>query len=129
MKRRHALQQLSREHHSALVLALRIARATDLEARYALLKDVPLVFQRDIAPHFCREEAELLPRLKSAGAAELVQRTLDEHEQMRELVMLIGCGELTALSAFGDLLGTHVRFEERVLFPAAEAMLENFAFE
>lgn len=112
-----------------MVLALRIARAADREAQCALLQDVPVVFQRDIAPHFCQEEAELLPRLKNAGAKELVQRTLDEHHQLRELVMLIGSGELTALSAFGDLLRTHVRFEERVLFPAAEAMLENFAFE
>lgn len=123
MKRSPALQQLSREHHPALVLASRIAKAGDAVAVDELLRRVPEVFARELAPHFAQEEAMLLPRLAAAGAGDLVARTLDEHRRMYELLAAIETGDGTALKVFGELLQAHVRFEERELFVAAEALL------
>jgi len=63
----------------------------------------------------------LLPALSLRGEAELVQRTLQDHERLRTWVR----GEWAESTAqeIGDLLERHVRFEERELFPVAEARL------
>lgn len=126
MKRSPALQQLSREHHTALSLALRIAKAADDAARAALMGRVPGLFAAELEPHFLEEEARLLPQLAAAGETDLVQRTLAEHADMRALVARIAAGETEALADFGRLLQAHVRFEERELFAVAEQRLPAF---
>lgn len=123
MKRSLALRQLSREHHTALSLALRIAKATDPAAQAALLARVPPLFRGELEPHFQEEERSLLPQLAAAGETALVARTLDEHAQMRALAAAIAAGDATALAPFGTLLQAHVRFEERELFVVAEQRL------
>ena len=123
MKRSPILIELSREHHTALVLALHIARANDPVALQKLLTDVPAIFRDDLEPHFQDEEQGVLPRLANAGELSLVNRTLDEHQQMRDLVVKIAAGDLPSLKAFGAMLKAHVQFEERELFATAEAVL------
>jgi hypothetical protein len=123
MKRSPALLQLSREHHTALSLALRIAKATDPAAQQTLLVTVPALFRGELEPHFQEEEHNLLPQLAATGETTLVARTLDEHAQMRALAAAIAAGEATALAPFGRLLQAHVRFEERELFAVAEQRL------
>ena len=123
MKRSLALRQLSREHHTALSLALRIAKATEPAAQTALLASVPPLFRGELDPHFQEEERSLLPQLAAAGKTALVARTLDEHAQMRSLATAIAAGDTAALAPFGELLQAHVRFEERELFAVAERLL------
>jgi hypothetical protein len=123
MKRSSALRQLSREHHTALSLALRIAKATDLAAREQLLASVPALFRGELEPHFQEGEGSLLPQLAQAGETALVARTLDDHAQLRALAAAIAGGDATALAPFGELLQAHVRFEERELFVVAEQRL------
>ncbi len=122
MRRRPALRELSREHHGALVLALRISKADD-RGTQSLLTSVPELFARELEPHFQAEEKGLLPRLAEAGGQALVERTLEEHREMRELVSRIAAGDGASLKTFGLALRAHARFEERELFPAAEALL------
>ncbi|MCL2344980.1 MAG: hemerythrin domain-containing protein [Desulfobulbus sp.] len=123
MKRSAALRQLSREHHTALSLALRIAKAAGQEAQNALLADIPALFRNELEPHFQVEEHMLLPPLAQLGETALVERTLAEHAQLRALAAAIEAGEVSALTPFGALLQTHVRFEERELFAVAEERL------
>ena len=123
MKRRAALLKLSREHHSALVLTQRIAQARDAAALARLMTLLPRVFQDELEPHFCQEEEVLLPRLEQVGELALVRQTIAEHKELRELVAYIAAGDAASLKAFGMKLGAHVRFEERKLFPRAEAVL------
>ena len=123
MKRSPALRQLSREHHTALSLALRIAKATEPAAQERLLATIPALFRGELEPHFQEEERSLLPQLAQAGETTLVARTLDEHAQMRALAAAIAAGDATALAPFGELLQAHVRFEERELFVVAEQRL------
>lgn len=123
MKRSPVLIKLSREHHTALVLALRIARATDPVDLAALGASVPVIFQDELEVHFQDEENGLLPKLAAAGASALVTRTLTEHRDMRQLVARISAGDLLALKPFGVMLKAHVQFEERELFVTAESLL------
>ena len=108
MKRSPILIELSREHHTALVLALHIARANDPVALQKLLTDVPVIFRDDLEPHFQDEEQGVLPQLINVGELSLVNRTLDEHRQMRDLVVKIAAGDLPSLKAFGAMLKAHV---------------------
>jgi len=123
VKRRPALRELSREHHGALVLALRITRASDATTVAHLMSTVPDVFARELEPHFRDEETHLLPGLAAAGAHALVRRTLEEHHLLRGLAAHVAAGDAASLSQFGKALRAHVMFEERELFPAAETVL------
>lgn len=123
MKRSPALLELSREHHTALSLAARIARAADPAAEADLMARVQIVFRDELAPHFVAEEEGLLPAMAAAGERALVERTLGEHRLMQQMVDRIAAGDRDSLKAFGQQLTAHVRFEERELFMAAQVVL------
>ena len=125
MKRSPALLKLSREHHTALSLALRIEKAADAQAQNAVQAILPELFRKELEPHFQEEESSLLPQLAKAGEAAMVERTLQEHADLRWLTVLIASGDLAALSAFAKLLRAHVRFEERELFMVAQRVLPS----
>ena len=127
MKRHEWLQDLSREHHLALRLALAAKRAVaagDPAQIRAAATQCAEAFSSDLEPHFVREENDLLPLLTQAGASALVERTLNEHDEMRRLAARLNEADPAILERFGELLGAHVRFEERELFEAAQALLE-----
>jgi hypothetical protein len=111
MKRDPRLQPLSRDHHHALVLARRATRG-------ALgIAEVRRAYDAELAPHFAVEESALLPALYAAGRTDLADRMLHEHHEIQAALAR------EDLSSFGRLLTDHVRFEERDLFPAYEAIL------
>ncbi len=122
MKRSPALIALSREHHTALVLAKRAQRGTPADPQ-ALMTQLVAVFDRDMEPHFLTEENDLLPALRDCGQHERVDRTLAEHRSLRNEVDRLRAGDTEAIAAFGKLLEAHVRFEERELFAVAEKLL------
>lgn len=129
MKRSAALTQLSREHHTALVLAKRaqrLARGAPADAE-AFMEALGASFAEELEPHFQVEEASLLVALDNAGDIErvraLTQRTRADHEALRELAQRIGRQDFASLGRFGELLDAHVRFEERELFNVAESVL------
>lgn len=125
MKRSEALAGLSREHHGALSLAVRARRTAvgnDAAAVAAMAATVRERFQRELLPHFEEEERCLLPVLARAGENALVARTLAEHAELAALVASLPEAGAGALLAFGDVLARHVRFEEREVFPALEAL-------
>ena len=127
MKRHPALIQLSREHHSALVLAKRAKRMSEgtPDARNTFAAEVGRIFALDLEPHFQLEEKMLLPALMAAGEREAAEQTLTEHTELRALVYQPGINHQGTLRRFGDALAEHVRFEEQELFPRAEAVLEE----
>ena len=77
----------------------------------------------ELEPHFAVEERVLLPALEARGETELVQRTLADHARVRALAR--GTWSAGTAHELGALLEQHVRFEERVLFPRAEAVLSE----
>lgn len=132
MQRHAGLQGLSREHHQALVLARRLrtiaasggAALAEAGLSIARLRDDWLA---EIAPHFAVEERELLP-LSHGRDAELAAQAESvrvDHAALREMFARLSpttsASEITALA---DRLEAHVRFEERVWFPALERALD-----
>ncbi len=128
MKRSHGLIQLSREHHTALVLAKRARRAAaaTADAVRDCIAAIGTAFATELEPHFRIEEDALLPALAELGHSEamaLVEQTLAEHAFLRALAARLAAGDERCLDQFGEALAAHVRFEEQVLFPAAESTL------
>lgn len=126
MKRHPQLQDLSREHHGALKLARaarQAAESNDASQVAALAQRVARLFAVELEPHFCVEEQGILLQMAAAGERALVQRTLEEHAEMRRLVSTLAVPDAATLLRFADLLAAHVRFEERDLFEAAQAVL------
>ena len=86
---------------------------------------------REIQPHFHAEEELLLPEFARSVPSDnpLIVRTLTEHvalrRAVRELVLATGEEQQLLAREIGQALHDHIRFEERVLFPAIEALLEG----
>jgi hemerythrin-like domain-containing protein len=125
VKRAAELAVLSREHHVALELALRLRRARSEDAE-RLAADAAEFWRQESSEHFRLEEQFLLPRLACHAAADDpdIARTLSDHAELRRRFASIGDGGLDALRRLGELLTEHVRFEERVLFPRIESTLD-----
>lgn len=125
MKRSAELRDLSDDHHTVLVLALRAKRAargdagSSVRGAWAALEDG---YRHEMRPHFEVEEAVLLPALERAGEGERAERTRREHAEIRGLLDAPERGA-EALGALAGLLERHVRFEERELFEVAEEVL------
>ena len=126
MKRHPSLQPLSDDHHRALVLARRLRRDSgglDAAGLAALEREVRREFEGQLEPHFRIEESWLLPALERKAETLLVEQTLQDHSRVGTLVRGRWSGETAR--ELGELLERHVRFEERVLFPRAEALLSE----
>lgn len=126
MKRHAALLQLSREHHHALKLS-RLARfASDAGHALAIAEAAEKIieaFPEVLEPHFQSEENDLLPALAAAGANALVERTLAEHAELRDLNRRLIEPDSKILARLATLLHDHVRFEEREVFETAQQLL------
>jgi hemerythrin-like domain-containing protein len=129
VQRAEALKGLSREHHEALVLARHAsATVTDSHSDTARAQRHHLLerWAQQFAPHFALEEQTLLPALERAGHTDVVAEVLMQHADLRQLVERLRQDDaLTlALVAWGDAMDTHVRFEERTVFPLAQAVFD-----
>jgi hypothetical protein len=127
MRRDPALAGLSRDHHQALAVALRLRRAGDDtagDARAAFLH----FWAREGHRHFRIEEDVLLPAFAGFGDAHdpLVARALCEHAVIRHRAGVVTAQErppLELLHELGAMMAEHVRLEERELFPLIEASI------
>jgi hemerythrin-like domain-containing protein len=130
MKRCPQLRDLSVQHRDGLIAARHLRQAGEgsmpLEAA---VSDFLRAWQQEIQPHFQAEEALLLPELARAVPPDhpLIVRTLTEHVSLRravrELEQAAGEQRQPLAREIGQALHDHIRFEERVLFPAIEAAL------
>jgi phytoene dehydrogenase-like protein len=123
MKRDPRLHGLTSDHHQGLVLARHVTRGK-LDAAAVRQR-----FRDELEPHFLAEEELLLPALEAAGETELAARTWHDHAALREHLAAAERGEPGRLEAFAALLDEHIRFEERELFPAAEARVPSSALD
>lgn len=125
MKRAEALQPLSREHLAALLAARKLRAADDVAVA---TREFLAFWDDDGRRHFRIEEEVLLPGWAAYGEVDRdgMARMLEEHLMIRREVVRLRAGELSVgqIHLLGDLLHDHVRFEERVLFVAAEEALD-----
>ncbi len=134
MARRHdSLIPLSREHHSGLVMAMRIEREIP-DADEAALREVyeALIafWAQGLLPHFRAEGECLLARLVRhvEPEHELVRRTERDHLTIEALVARMrDTDDLQSrrdlLLEFAETIRTHIRWEEEVLFDETERLL------
>lgn len=128
MKRHEAIAPLSREHHSSLILAQLLKtnapRYTGLphsitdKAAYALA-----MYHHDIKTHFQKEEAMLaLVRPLHPAIAALADTIIAEHKLLAALFLSLEKtpGTAVTLNNLGMLLESHIRKEERELFPLVQ---------
>jgi len=129
-KRHESLIPLSREHHYALMLCLRINRGLRDNARDAKwlrskARLTTLFFESDLVTHFRAEEEILFPAMRGiAQATELIAELGDEHRKLKTLVQQLQAADTNSTEAtlreFAALLEAHIRKEERILFPIYE---------
>ncbi len=137
MKRHPDLREFSDDHHQGLVNALRLKRSAagegddPADAANAFLE----FWRKDTSVHFRKEEETLLP-VAARYAEELLGRRpvlemLVQHARIRGLVSQLGeevaGGAVRAetLRAVGEQLESHIRLEEREVFPLIEEALPD----
>jgi hemerythrin-like domain-containing protein len=126
VKRIEQLQQLSREHHQALVLANRCqktAATADPDACNTQWQWVRKQFIATLMPHFRIEEQTLIEPLIRLNNIALLDQLLHQHGLLQACVFDNSEPAAKRLQHFGKLLSDHVRFEERQLFPYLEQHL------
>jgi hypothetical protein len=126
MKRDPALISLSRDHHQALAVALRLRRAT-AETATGVRGDALRFWMTAGRAHFRVEEEVLLPAFAGHGDAHhpLVARALCDHVAIRQRMDSLrdDSPDLACLHELGRILGDHVRLEECELFALIEHTL------
>ena len=142
MKRHEALAPLSREHHSALILAQLLKKdaptykglptALNEKAAYALQ-----MFTATLQLHFTNEEV-MLDKIRNVhtGIDKLSDEIFREHQQLKKMFLSLGKAGNTVeyLDVLGQALDNHIRKEERILFPliqqhCSDEVLKSFDFE
>ena len=131
MKRHPALQDLSRDHQLLLLRCRQIRWLEEGDHRARSFEQTRLDFlaywDADGCVHIDEEETVLLPRLR--GHDERLDACADamvvEHAAFMCAVAEVRADETNArsLHELGRVLEKHVRFEERVAFEAAQAVL------
>lgn len=127
------MRPLSSEHQQALLFSFQVRRSLaghpdsagaprDLAGLLALSRR----FELQVFRAHMRAEEELISRFLSEPEQ---RRLVAEHAEMIRLVEVAKAAPAAearpALGAFAELLDRHVRWEERELFPAAEARLDD----
>lgn len=135
MKRDKRLHPLSWDHHAALTSVVftrkHIKAGAGIERLQQVAIEYAAFYEVGLRPHFRHEEEWLLPRfLRHVEAEDTgVVRLLTDHVKLHRLILDLsetlasGRDLISPLTALADLLETHVRFEERELFPRIEAAL------
>ena len=126
MKRHSSLAILSREHHSALILAQLLKKGAPVykglpveptgKADYAIR-----FYQNELINHFDQEEQAVINKIKGIDADldKLANEITEEHKELR--VLFSSIKDTHDLASYLDKLGyalqQHIRKEERVFFP------------
>jgi hemerythrin-like domain-containing protein len=128
MLRDKNLVALSRQHHHALALCVRLDRAlqagpVDAEAWQA---EIAQHFEQEVSVHFAAEESAVFPvAARFAELAPLVTELQAEHGVLRELFARATSRTLDSatMEEFVEKLALHIRKEERQLFEGMQGAL------
>jgi len=131
MKRHKSIVPLSHDHYDGLLMAQSVKK-NFIKTKLGLssiddkVKFVINAYNTELIPHFNHEEVILFPLAlgKDEELDAMISDILDEHDKIHKAVSRISEGNLEQnLDEFGLLLESHIRKEERVLFPKIEEIL------
>ena len=133
MRRHPALVPLSRQHHDGLALGVMIERGlrdAAGPAQVERLREQALeLWQLEFRGHFEVEERIVFPAAQHAGEPALVDALIAEHEAIRLQFEALERAPASELGPLLDQLRTalvnHIRTEERVLFQAMQAAMDQ----
>jgi len=133
LRRHESLIPLSREHHYGLMLCMRLHRGLQLfnqDEKWVREKAAQAAqfFETDMAAHFKAEEKTLFPAMRSlTGTSALLDELVSEHRKLEAIAARLDGAEIAnlvdVLGEFADLLESHIRKEERELFPLYETQM------
>ena len=128
MKRDESLAPLSRQHHNALALCVRIELALHSKEFHSeeWQAETQRLFEAEIQHHFGAEEQVVFPVFaKAPSLAPVVQELLAEHQALRAYAAQAKERKLDRrkLAGFAAALAQHVRKEERALFEEAQKLV------
>ncbi len=125
MKRHASLAPLSRDHHTALILAQLLKKDAPLykglpDTTVGKLNYAKTYFDADLKGHFIKEE-KIFDVVKEINAdlKLMVAGLLAEHKLLAKLFLSLTESDEAAMDMdhLGKLLSSHIRKEERELFP------------
>ena len=134
MKRHQALIPLSQDHHHGLLLAQLLKRnapeyhglPNDLPGKMKFAKEM---FHKELDHHFRDEEEFVFPYLKGKDVEldNLISEILSEHIILKEKILSLkeNPNLIDQLDEIGNILGDHIRKEERILFEKAQTVLND----
>jgi iron-sulfur cluster repair protein YtfE (RIC family) len=133
VKRHPALVPLSRQHHDGLALGVMIERGLRDSAgpgQLERLREQALdLWQLEFRGHFEVEEQIVFPAARQAGEPGLADTLIAEHEAIRLQFEALERAPASELGPLLDQLRTalvnHIRTEERVLFQAMQAAMDQ----
>jgi len=131
LRRVPELRDLSDDHHTGLVLARRckqVDRPNSGPSPEVVWNQVLDAFSGHLEPHFQIEERHLLPALESIGESSLASRIREDHRALRAL-RDSSAASPGSIRRFGELLESHIRFEERQVFERTQHRLPADALE
>ncbi|MGE5351461.1 MAG: hemerythrin domain-containing protein [Acidobacteriota bacterium] len=127
MPRSKSLVPLSHDHHHALKLAQMLKKNAP---RLDSIPESPKekagraleFYESDLVVHFAAEEKILYPFVKGKDKAldSLFHEIMEEHKEIKKMIESLFQGEAgleEKLDSLGSLLESHIRKEERELFP------------
>ena len=126
MKRHEALAPLSRDHHEALILSQLLKKDApfykglpiSVEGKVNYASDF---FENNLKDHFEKEERvfAMVKNIHPEKIGLLVSELIEEHHALSRLFSEIGAKEnpIETMNRLGELLNSHIRKEERNLFP------------
>jgi len=127
VKRHPALAPLSRDHQHTLAVALRLRRATPATAEQAAAAFLA-AWDLEEKLHFRIEEEILLPAYAASAdpGDPIVLKILLDHLTIRcHAERLATDASVQRLHELGERLASHVRLEEREMFPLIERRLSD----
>ena len=125
LKRHPALIPLSHDHHQGLLLVWKIRQGIALGvSSHRISNYIQYFSQQDLLPHFHKEESILIKELSPSDS--LALQMIQEHDKLRETLQLLknDSNNLSIIQTFSNLLEAHIRFEERILFPHIQDVVE-----
>lgn len=134
MRRHSSLIPLSQDHHHGLVLAQLIKKGAPLYKQLPKtlsekVKYTQNFYKDDLTYHFYEEENILYPVLKKKDKEidKIFSEIFEEHKRIIELIKSLPSAEKQEdiLDELGYLLESHIRKEERNLFPKIQSIFSD----
>jgi len=134
MERHKALHSLSHDHHHGLILSQLIKKDSSLYKNLPETteekKDYSIRFYNDeLIRHFEVEEKVLYPLVNNRAREidSLFEEIIAEHQQIKKLITKLESNDDVedTMDELGYLLESHIRKEERKLFPLIQNLLSD----